>query len=184
MERYEGVRRALAGQIDKGVVWVDPTPISEGHTESIVKQIKMAHCEEYVDQFMSGKLEPEAIRKIGFPWSSELVARTMAITNGTVACALSVLQQKACTTMKGTLASPVACNLAGGTHHAFREHGEGYCIFNDISVAAHVALETTSVSKVFVCDLDVHQGNGTAQMFKQHQDVFTFSMHADSNYPW
>lgn len=118
-------------------------------------------------------------RNLGFPWSPDLVKRSCASIGGTIA-AMHVV-------MLGLRRA--AANIAGGTHHAFSSHGEGFCVFNDIAVAAHVALQTYPEScneekPILVIDLDVHQGNGTAKIFEENDKVVTFSMHGANNYPW
>ncbi|MGE0680230.1 MAG: histone deacetylase [Candidatus Binatia bacterium] len=129
------------------------------------------HTPEYVHAFVSGTLERKAMLRIGLPWSPELVRRAFAVIGGTIGAARLALHDG------------VAVNLAGGTHHAFADHGEGYCIFNDMVVALR-RLRTEDVARRFlVIDLDVHQGNGTASLCHADPDVFTFSMHGDSNYP-
>ncbi len=116
-------------------------------------------------------LSPQEVRRTGFPLTRELVDREVIIANGTIKCAEYALQYG------------VAMNIAGGTHHAFTNRGEGFCLLNDIAMAAHYLLDKKLASKILVIDLDVHQGNGTAQIFKDETRVFTFSMHGANNYP-
>ncbi|MBB6609893.1 histone deacetylase [Pontibacter sp. Tf4] len=118
------------------------------------------------------ELTPSEIRKTGFPLSEELVNREVVIMNGTVQAALFALE------------FGVGMNIAGGTHHAFTDRGEGFCLLNDIAIAANYLLNYKSIQKVLVVDLDVHQGNGTAQIFQNEPRVFTFSMHCGHNYPF
>jgi acetoin utilization deacetylase AcuC-like enzyme len=133
--------------------------------------ILRVHTPEYVHAFVNGTLERKAMLRIGLPWSPELVRRAFAVIGGTIGAARLALHDG------------VAVNLAGGTHHAFADHGEGYCIFNDMVVTLR-RLRTEGVAQRFlVIDLDVHQGNGTASLCHTDPDVFTFSMHGDSNYP-
>lgn len=133
--------------------------------------ILRVHTPEYVHAFVNGTLERKAILRIGLPWSPELVRRAFAVIGGTIGAARLALHEG------------VAVNLAGGTHHAFADHGEGYCIFNDMVVTLR-RLRTEDVAQRFlVIDLDVHQGNGTASLCYADPDVFTFSMHGDGNYP-
>lgn len=129
------------------------------------------HTPGYVHAFVNGALERKAMLRIGLPWSPELVRRAFAVTGGTIGAARLALQDGA------------AANLAGGTHHAFADHGEGYCIFNDMVVALRRLRTEGVVQRFLVIDLDVHQGNGTASLCQTDPDVFTFSMHGDSNYP-
>jgi len=139
-----------------------------------VESIKLAHSSAYVDAYCSGNLGEKELKVIGFPWSEEFVHRTKVITGATLTAA------------KYALAHPggVAGNLAGGTHHAFADRGEGYCIFNDLAVAAQWALSAGGAKHVAVVDLDVHQGNGTACMLEHVNGASTLSVHADKNYPW
>ena len=133
--------------------------------------ILRVHTPEYVHTFVNGTLERKAMLRIGLPWSPELVRRAFAVIGGTIGAARQALHEG------------VAVNLAGGTHHAFADHGEGYCIFNDMVVTLR-RLRTEGVAQRFlVIDLDVHQGNGTASLCQTDPDVFTFSMHGDGNYP-
>lgn len=134
--------------------------------------ILRVHAAEYADGFMSGKLEPAIMRRIGFPWSLGLVARTLASAGSTlqaVRCALA-------TGMGGT--------LAGGTHHAFRSEGSGFCVFNDLAIAIQAVRSEGSVRRVAVVDLDVHQGDGTAAIFADDPGVFTLSVHGRKNFPF
>ncbi len=129
------------------------------------------HTPEYVHAFVNGTLERQAMLRIGLPWSPELVRRAFAVIGGTLSAARLALQDG------------VAANLAGGTHHAFADHGEGYCIFNDMVITLR-RLRTEGLAKKFlIIDLDVHQGNGTAALCQEDAGVFTFSMHGENNYP-
>eukprot|EP00808_Paulinella_micropora_P027058 g81649.t1 len=174
MERYEGVAIGLRERLQQehltSIVDLRQAPLA-GRAE-----VLLAHDHQYVRAFLAGPpdLDEAAVRAIGFPWSEELVRRTMRITGGTLACTQDVLRGGA----------HCAGNLAGGTHHAFHARGEGYCIFNDIAVAARWAQHEHKVARCVVIDLDVHQGNGTAAIFANDPSVFTFSIHADKNYPW
>ncbi len=129
------------------------------------------HTPEYVRALKTGTVDPTMMRRIGFPLTPELIDREWIITQGTI---------------DGTQIARrdgVSMNVAGGTHHAFPDRGEGFCMLNDVGVAAHYLLETSQARKILVIDLDVHQGNGTAVMFQQEPRVFTFSMHGKDNYP-
>jgi acetoin utilization deacetylase AcuC-like enzyme len=134
--------------------------------------IELAHDTEYVEAFLNGTLSPQAIRRIGFPWSEGLVKRTLASVGGTLAAT------------KEALANAWGGNLAGGTHHAFRSEGSGFCVFNDIAVAIQWLRTTGQVKRVAVIDLDVHQGDGTAQIFQDEPDVLTLSVHCEVNFPF
>ena len=129
------------------------------------------HTANYIHQLKQLTLPAQMIRRIGFPLTQELVDREWVITQGTIDCALMALQYG------------VALNIAGGTHHAYPDKGEGFCLLNDVGVAANFLLETKRARQILVIDLDVHQGNGTAVMFQQEPQVFTFSMHGKDNYP-
>ena len=134
--------------------------------------VQLAHDSEYVGRFLAGSLSAQEMRRIGFPWSEQLVRRTMASVGGT----LSATEEAVSTGWGGT--------LAGGTHHAFRGEGSGYCVFNDIAVAIQSLRHTGRVRRVAVVDLDVHQGDGTAQIFADEPSVLTFSMHCEANFPF
>lgn len=129
------------------------------------------HTPEYIEKLKNLKLSKREERLTGFPVSNELVYRERIITQGTIDCCAFALENGA------------AMNIAGGTHHAFADHGEGFCLFNDIGVSSCWLLANKKVKKILVIDLDVHQGNGTAAIFKNNQNVFTFSMHGHHNYP-
>ena len=135
------------------------------------KEIFSVHDEEYWSKLKHGKLTADEIRRTGFPYSEALVTRERVILQGTIDCAMFALEHG------------VAMNVAGGTHHAFRDKGEGFCLLNDIAVAAKHLLDNTFVRRILVVDLDVHQGNGTASIFADEPSVFTFSMHGGKNYP-
>lgn len=136
------------------------------------KQLRRVHSEPYVEGVLAGSLSKREVRRIGFPWSPELVERSLRSVGGTIAAGRSALKD-------GT-----AANLAGGTHHAFPGHGEGFCVFNDVAVAIR-ALEADGVAHRFsVLDLDVHQGNGTAAIFEDDDAVFTLSVHGENNFPF
>jgi acetoin utilization deacetylase AcuC-like enzyme len=129
------------------------------------------HTPEYVHAFVNGALERKAMLRIGLPWSPELVRRAFAVIGGTIGAARLALHEG------------VAVNLAGGTHHAFADHGEGYCIFNDLVVTLRRLRADGAARRFLVIDLDVHQGNGTAVLCQADSEVFTFSMHGENNYP-
>lgn len=131
----------------------------------------LTHEKDYIQRLRSHQLSDMEIRKIGFPFSDTLVNRCFTSTQGTIGCAEFALQYG------------VALNTAGGTHHAFKERGEGFCVINDIAVASNYLLQTGKSKKILVIDLDVHQGNGTARIFQNDSRVFTFSVHGADNYP-
>lgn len=134
--------------------------------------IGKAHSPAYVEAFLAGTLDAAAIRRIGFPWSPGLVTRTLASVGGTLAAA----HRAAAVGLSGT--------LAGGTHHAAYEEGSGFCVFNDIAVAIRSLRDQRCFRRFAVLDLDVHQGDGTAQIFAGDQEVFTLSLHGRNNFPF
>lgn len=129
------------------------------------------HTPDYVHQLKTLTVPAEMVRRIGFPLTPELIDREWIITQGTIDCTQLARRDG------------VAMNVAGGTHHAFPDRGEGFCMLNDVGVAAHYLLETGQARQILVIDLDVHQGNGTAVMFQHEPRVFTFSVHGKDNYP-
>ena len=133
--------------------------------------IEYVHETAYVNAYRQGTLDAKAQRRIGLPWSPALVKRTCTAVGGTIL------------TAKLALKHGLACNTAGGTHHAFPGYGAGFCIFNDLAIAARVLLQQQMVSKILIVDLDVHQGDGTAWIFRDEPRVFTFSMHCGDNFP-
>ena len=133
--------------------------------------ILRTHTAEYWHKLRNGGLTRKEIRAIGFPMRPELVKRGRHIAHGTLQCARYAMQYGC------------ALNIAGGTHHSFADHGEGFCIFNDIAIAANQLLHEDAVHQILVIDLDVHQGNGTAKIFEEEPQVYTFSMHGAKNYP-
>jgi acetoin utilization deacetylase AcuC-like enzyme len=141
-----------------------PSPLQED-------SILLTHDPGYWHRLRHLQLSPAEIRKTGFPLSTSLVDREVIIMNGTLQAALFALEYG------------VAMNIAGGTHHAFTDRGEGFCLLNDIAIAANHLLQHRQIGKILVVDLDVHQGNGTAQIFRHEPRVFTFSMHGGNNYP-
>lgn len=136
------------------------------------EMICLTHDQTYVNKLEKGLLTDSEIRKIGFPYSPELVYREKVIMQGTIQAAYYALQ------------FGVSLNVAGGTHHAFADRGEGFCLLNDIAIAANVLLQENKANKILIVDLDVHQGNGTAALFRNDSRVFTFSMHGKKNYPF
>jgi acetoin utilization deacetylase AcuC-like enzyme len=142
----------------------EPTPAEES-------VILLTHEAGYWEKLKNQTLSVKEIRAIGFPMTPRLVERGRYIAAGTIECALYAQQYG------------VALNIAGGTHHSFSYKGEGFCVFNDIAIAANYLLNKGLARKILVVDLDVHQGNGTAQIFSQEPRVFTFSMHGEKNYP-
>jgi acetoin utilization deacetylase AcuC-like enzyme len=133
--------------------------------------IELVHIPDYVRAYCEGTLEPKVQRRIGLPWNPALARRTCIAVGGTILTARLALKYGC------------ACNTAGGTHHAFPNYGSGFCIFNDLAIAARVLIEQQIVKKILIVDLDVHQGDGTAWIFRDDERVFTFSMHCEANFP-
>lgn len=134
--------------------------------------IERVHDSKYLDRLLNLALDPKEVRKIGFPLSQQLIDREIIIAGGTVEGA------------KRALTDGIAMNIAGGTHHAFSAWGEAFCLLNDQAIAAQYLIDQQLVNRVLIVDLDVHQGNGTAEIFKNNPAVFTFSMHGAKNYPF
>ena len=134
--------------------------------------IESVHDSKYLDRLLNLALDPKEVRKIGFPLSQQLIDREIIIAGGTVEGA------------KRALTDGIAMNIAGGTHHAFSAWGEAFCLLNDQAIAAQYLIDQQLVNRVLIVDLDVHQGNGTAEIFKHNPAVFTFSMHGAKNYPF
>jgi acetoin utilization deacetylase AcuC-like enzyme len=164
MSKYARLRaRVLEGDL-AGVAHVAP-PAGDA-------DIVRAHCPAYLGRVVGGTLSPAEQRAIGFPWTPQMVERSRRTSGATVAAA------------RAALADGVAVNLAGGTHHAFRDRGEGFCVLNDSAIAARALQAAELVERVVVIDCDVHQGNGTAAIFRDDPTVFTFSIHGANNFPF
>lgn len=165
MEKYTLIPEQL---LHEGTVSQDhffsPTPLTTA-------QVLSVHDKDYWHKLCTQTLDRQEERRTGFPQSEQLVAREVMIMGGTLQCARYALEHGA------------ALNVAGGTHHAFTNRGEGFCLLNDQALAAQILLNEGAVRRVLIVDLDVHQGNGTAQIFNGNPDVFTFSMHGAGNYP-
>jgi acetoin utilization deacetylase AcuC-like enzyme len=168
MTKYRRLREALLAQhvVDESdLVVPDPADWDD---------IRLAHCLSYVEAVASGTLTAEAQRRIGFPWSPGMVERSRRSVGATIAAARHVM----------TGGERVSANLAGGTHHAFSDRGAGYCVFNDVAVAARVLLRDGLIARAAVVDCDVHQGDGTAAIFRDDPRVFTMSLHGATNFPF
>jgi len=150
--------------------------ITENHlfvpNKCAATDILLTHEEGYFQRLMEQKLSASEQRVIGFPQSEQLTNRELIITQGTIDCALFALEHGC------------AMNVAGGTHHAFADRGEGFCLLNDMAVAANYLLNRDLAKKILIIDLDVHQGNGTAKLMENVDQVFTFSVHGKNNYPF
>jgi acetoin utilization deacetylase AcuC-like enzyme len=136
------------------------------------QQLKSVHTDDYVDRVLSLQLSPAEIRRLGFPLTQALVERGLAVVGATLEACRTALNQRR------------SANLAGGTHHSYADHGEGYCLLNDVAVALKQLLSQGAIQRAVIVDLDVHQGNGNAAIFQDDSRVFTFSMHGKNNYPF
>lgn len=134
--------------------------------------VLLTHCPAYVHRLKAQTLSAQEQRRIGFPQSPQLSLREFVIAQGTIDCCFHAAE------------NGVSLNVAGGTHHAFRDRGEGFCMLNDFAVAANYLLHQGLAKKILIIDLDVHQGNGTAKIFEGNDSVFTFSLHGKNNYPF
>ena len=136
-----------------------------------VKTLKGAHSQTYINNIINKSLDQNGVKKIGFPLVDSVVKRSLVATGGTVLASKLAQEHR------------IACNTAGGSHHANFDGGAGYCVFNDVAVAANYLLNKGLVKNILIVDLDVHQGNGNSDIFGNNKNVFTFSMHSKSNYP-
>lgn len=136
-----------------------------------VEDLLLVHTEDYITRLVQGELTAKEVRKLGLPWSRSLVRRSFHAISGTINAA------------RHSIGSGIASNLAGGTHHAYPDRGEGFCVLNDVAVAIRVLQRDGLAQRFLIVDLDVHQGDGTAFIFKDSPEVFTFSMHGAKNYP-
>jgi acetoin utilization deacetylase AcuC-like enzyme len=166
MAKYSRLRERI---LDDGIV--APDDLHEAPLASL-DDLRLVHDAVYVDAVVNGAVPPEIQRRIGFPWSPQMVERSRRSVGATIAAATAALDDG------------VAANLAGGTHHAFADRGEGFCVFNDVAVSARVLQRDHHANRIAIVDLDVHQGNGTAAIFSGDASVFTFSMHGDKNFPF
>lgn len=165
LAKYRLVRERLVADRVLEPAWVTPSEPAPR------EWLAAAHEPAYLDRTFGHGWNDAQVRRLGLPWSEALVTRAQAAAYGTVMAA------------RAALAHGIAGNLAGGTHHAFHDHGEAYCLFNDVAISIALLRREGLASRPFVLDLDVHQGNGTAAMFAHDPSVFTFSMHARHNYP-
>lgn len=167
MPKYARLRERVAGELPD-IQLLEPDPAADA-------VLALAHDETYIARVAAGALSAREQRAIGFPWTPQMVERSRRSVGATVdACRVALIEG-------------VAANLAGGTHHAMRDAGQGYCVFNDVAVAARYLQRTSPRStptRVAIVDLDVHQGNGTARILAGRDDCFTFSMHGASNFPF
>jgi acetoin utilization deacetylase AcuC-like enzyme len=166
MLKYELIPAQL---LHEGTYTADHFFIPKACDASVVLK---THEADYYQKLISLQLSAAEQRAIGFPQSKALIEREFIITQGTIDCSVAAL------------ANGIALNVAGGTHHAFADRGEGFCILNDMCVAANYLLDHNYCKKIMIVDLDVHQGNGTAKIMENKPDIFTFSMHGATNYPF
>ena len=166
MAKYSRLRERI---IAEGIV--SPGDLHEAPAAEW-SDLELVHHRAYVDAVRTGTVATNIQRRIGFPWSPQMVERSRRSVGATIAAAGVALEDG------------VAANLAGGTHHAFADRGEGFCVFNDVAVAARVLQRDHHARRIAVVDLDVHQGNGTAAIFNGDDSVFTFSMHGEKNFPF
>jgi acetoin utilization deacetylase AcuC-like enzyme len=166
MSKYARLRERV---IAEGII--SPTDLHEA-LPAAWEDLALVHTAAYLRDVERGSLPPEKQRRIGFPWSPQMVERARRSVGATIQAAHAALDDG------------IAANLAGGTHHAFSDHGEGFCIFNDVAVAARVLLRDALARRIAVIDCDVHQGNGTASIFAGESAVFTFSIHGAQNFPF
>lgn len=166
MEKYSRLREAL---LASGEFTPDDFHLPDAASDL---ELGRAHDPDYIQAVSGGRLSEKAQKAIGFPWSPGMVERSRRSAGATIA---------AC---RAALAEGVAANLAGGTHHAFRDRGEGFCVFNDAAVAARAMQAEGRAERVLVVDCDVHQGNGTASILRGDDSIFTFSIHGARNYPF
>lgn len=164
MQKYRLVREGVLAAVP-GVEFSEAPPASDG-------MLALAHHPSYIERVSNGALSAAEQKAIGFPWSSQMVERSRRSAGATIAACRAAFEQG------------VAANLAGGTHHAYADRGEGFCVFNDAAIAARLMQAERRAQRVAIVDLDVHQGNGTASILARDDSVFTLSLHAQNNYPF
>jgi acetoin utilization deacetylase AcuC-like enzyme len=166
VEKYAMLRERVVseGLVAVGQIFDPPRAMPE--------ELLRVHTEDYVHRVAAGLLDPAEVRRLGFPWSPQLVERSLRAVGGTLEASARALSHG------------IAMNLAGGTHHAFAGHGEGFCVYNDIAIAIRRLQAEGRIRRACIVDLDVHQGNGTHAIFAGDADVYTFSMHGRKNYPF
>ncbi len=166
MQKYRLLRQRVA---ETGLVKPDRMIVPPPATD---EELGLIHQEDYLEKVRCGTLTAKEIRRIGFPWSPQMVERSRRSVGATIAACRSALQ------------NGVSANLAGGTHHAYPDHGEGYCVFNDVAVAARLMQMEGRAERLVILDCDVHQGNGTSAIFNGDNTVFTFDIHCLKNFPF
>jgi acetoin utilization deacetylase AcuC-like enzyme len=166
MQKYARLRERI---LAAGIIAPENLLVPPAATDD---ELALAHDLDYIRRVSQGELSEAEIRRIGFPWSPQMVERSRRASGATICAARTALSEG------------VAANLAGGTHHAGRDHGEGYCVFNDSPIAARVLQREGRVKKVLIIDTDVHQGNGSADITRHDPTIFTFSIHGERNFPF
>lgn len=164
IEKYIGIRDALTAKGVSKDSFKKPTPVN-------TDKVKTVYDPTYIHQLINNQLDPKAMRRIGFPWSQQLIERTLTAVGGTIMAAQLALQHGK------------SINLTGGYHHAFANFGSGFCMINDLYLAALSMLQNDQINKVLIFDTDVHQGDGTAKLASNNQNVFTVSIHGEKNFP-
>ena len=165
MEKYKVLANSLSNKKQFSENFIKPEPVS-------FSQASFIHNKDYLNKLINLELTDREIRRCGFPLSEKLVEREFLVAGGTLDAAKYATDEQ------------YAFNIAGGTHHAFSDHGEAFCLLNDTAIASLYLLNYCSYKKILIIDLDVHQRNGTAKILRYHQDIFTFSMHGKHNYPF
>jgi acetoin utilization deacetylase AcuC-like enzyme len=164
IEKYVGIRNALTASGVPNNHFNQPTPVN-------VNNVKTVYDPTYIHQLINNQLNPKAMRRIGFPWSQQLIDRTLTAVGGTILTSQLAIQHGK------------SINLTGGYHHAFANFGSGFCMINDLYLAALSMLQNDTINKVLIFDADVHQGDGTAKLASNNQHVFTVSIHGEKNFP-
>ncbi len=162
MRKYELLRQRIAAETD--IELLVPQAASD-------KDLMLCHSEAYIQRVVGGEMAADELRELGFPWSEQMVERSRRSVGATIAAAEAALVEGA------------AANLAGGTHHAKRDRAQGFCVFNDCAVAARKVQQDDLADQILIVDADVHQGNGTADIFAGDNSIFTFSIHGEKNFP-
>lgn len=166
IQKYKLLRQRL---VREGIISVENLHIPEPASD---EQLMMVHTRGYLQKIKQGELTKKEIRRMGFPWSPDLVERSRRSVGSTIAACRSALKDG------------IAVSLAGGTHHAYPDHGQGFCVFNDVAVAVKVVQREKRAHRILIVDCDVHQGNGTAAIFKGEPRVFALSIHGAKNFPF
>lgn len=164
MQKYALLRERIAACLPAAALLV-PEAATDG-------ELLRVHTADYLHRVVTGTLDPAEVRRIGFPWSAAMVERSRRSVGATIAASRAALSDGA------------GANLAGGTHHAFSDHGEGFCVFNDVAVAFRAMQAEGRARRCAIIDCDVHQGNGTAAIFDDDGNAFTFSVHGENNFPF